>query len=166
MSLFSIDINHIYLFSYYFVLCMLNLVQSIHVVFWFTFFLYLKNVDLECRISNYDFKCIILRARVETSSISFSGVTICCRFMLRWFCSHCSLALLLEFYSEGLKCSGWTGFQCWTTNVSHRPTVEPRTSTLHRLGGKPEETGLEDSCVFVPLEEELQLLLLLHLLLV
>ncbi|KAI9518348.1 hypothetical protein NQZ68_038216 [Dissostichus eleginoides] len=37
--------------------------------------------------------------------------------------------------------SGWTGFQCWTTNISHHPSVEPISVLLawHKLRGKPSD---------------------------
>ncbi len=49
-----------------------------------------------------------------------------------FFCSRYPLIvwLLLKSYREGLKWSGWTWFQCWTTNISHQPTVKPPASTL------------------------------------
>lgn len=42
-------------------------------------------------------------------------------------------SLFFKFYREGLKWSGWTGFQCWTTNISHQPTAEPPRPALCTL---------------------------------
>lgn len=63
---------------------------------------------------------------------------MCCVFGLLVEPIYCEFACNYVFVyfsitGEGLRWSWWIGFQCWTTNISHQPTVEPPASTLHSL---------------------------------